>query len=87
MELEVHSIPNSIRMHLFIYLVNNNLCFTSLSENKLLELRKVHSKLNVTMRKGNAENLCFGTFFFPGEYEKNGSGIYKIQCVRMLKEL
>lgn len=76
-------------MHLFIYLVNNSLCFTSLSENKLLELRKVHSKLNVTMRNGNAENLCFVTFFFffPGEYEKNNSGIYKIQHVMMLKQL
>lgn len=64
-----------IRVHLLIYQSNHILCLISRNENRLLNVRKVHSKLNSIRRKGNSENPCSGLlfflfFFFLGEYKK-----------------
>lgn len=52
------------RVHLLIYHGNHILCLTNMNENRLLDVRKVHSKLNSIRRKGNAENPCSSVLFF-----------------------
>lgn len=58
-----------------------------MNENKLLDVRKVHSKLNIIKRKGNEENPCSALFFVLESTRENSSGINEIEFVRMLKHL
>lgn len=58
-----------------------------MNENKLLEVRKVHSKLNFIKRKGNAENPYSGALFSLETTRKNNSGIYEVEFVRTLKQV
>lgn len=75
------------RVHLLIYHGNHILCLTNMNENRLLDVRKVHSKLKSIRRKGNSENPCssvlFSFFFFLESTRKNNLGNYKIEFVRM----
>lgn len=83
-----------IRVHLLIYQSNHIFCLTNVNQNRLLNVRKVHSKLNSIRGKGNSENpfsgvilVCF-FFFFPLESTRKKKTIqrnYKIEFVRMLK--